>query len=330
MANSEVDLFQVQAGEQTDFDTVAAPTVKLMGVESFDIDPIVEATHVPEMRGDLTPAYQSVVDRANCEWTINGTIQFEDICYFLDNAFGEASPAGTGPYTRTYNGAGAKPAPKILTLVKGSTEGVYGVVGALATTLELTFEKNMRATYSVSGFGKQFDEDALATLADRAVTICHGNQVALSMDPFGSAAGTTTYPGVKTSATLSVDLARAVKEGLGSLNPVGWKQNKGEPGSNQLSVTLEFDATTGRSKDFLDALKDATHTPFQRVMRLLATYDANHALRVDFAGFTEEAPSVFTDEDGIATLEFNFSAQYEATLGGWLQIVATNQVSALP
>lgn len=330
MADSELGLFEVQVGTQVDFDTVITPTAKLMGVETFDIDPIVEASHVPEMRGDLTPAYQSVVDRANVEWSIEGTGLFEDLCYWLDALLGQASPAGTGPYTRTYLGPGAKPTPRILTLVKGSTEGVYGVVGALPMSLELSWESNSKLTYSVSGFGKNMEEDVLATLADRSVNIIHGNQLALAIDDFGAAAGTTSYPGVKFTGSLSLDLARSVKEGLGSLNPVGWKQEKSDPGGNQMLCSLEFDNTTGRSKDYLDALITTTHTPFQKVIQNLFTLDANHIMQIDFAGFAAGAPTVFSDQDGMATLEFTLDAHYESTLANWLQIVMTNQVSALP
>lgn len=330
MANSELDLFEVQVGEQVDFDTVIAPTAKLMGVETFEITPIVESEHIPEMRGDLTPAYQSVVNRSNAEWSLEGTALFEDLPYILDNLLGEAAPTGTGPYERVYVGAGAKPVPKILTMVKGSEEGVYGIVGGLATSLELSFEANQKVTYTAGGFGKQLLEDTLTTLADRTTGIIHGNQLAIAIDGFGNAAGTTPYPGVKFSGTLSIDIARAIKEGLGSLNPVGWKQPKSDPGSNQLTVSLEFDQTSGYSKDFFDELIAVTHTPFQKVIQLLFTLDANNSLGIDFAGFSEAAPTLFTDSDGIATLEFVLSAHYEATLANWLKITSENGVAVLP
>lgn len=330
MADSELDLMQVQAGEQVGFLTGVAPTVKLMGVENFEVTPIVESEHIPEMRGDLTPAYQSVVNRANAEWSLDGTALFEDLCYFLDMLFGEASPVGTGPYVRTYNGAGPKPTPKIMSMLKGSSEGVYGIVGGIANSLELTFEHNAKMTYSVAGFGQKVEEDALVTLADRSVSIIHGNQAAVAIDPFAVAAGTTPYPGVKLSGSLSIDIARGLKEGLGSLNPVGYKQAKGDPSSNKLNLSLEFDKTTGYSKDFLDALIVATHEPFKKVTQLLFTLAATEIMEIDFAGFSPTSPVLFSDADGIATLEFELAAHYEATLSNWLKIVMTNQVAVLP
>lgn len=330
MAESELDLFEVQVGKETTWGTVVAPTAKLMGIESCEIVPLQEAEHIPEMRGDLTPAYNAIVNRFTGEANIEGTITYEDICYFLDSLLGEATPSGAGPYVYSYAGPGAKPTPRVLTLVKGDSEGVYSLAGGLVDTLELTFEKNTRSTFSAHLLGKLVNTDTLASLSDRSVNIAHGNQVALYIDPFGTAAGTTVYSGIKIKAGLSLDMNRQVKEGLGSLNPVGWKQQKADPGANQMTFSLEFDSTSGLSKDMLDALIGATSTPFEKVVRLLAQIDSNHILQVDFAGFSPEAPSMFSDEDGIATVEFTLNAIYESTLANWLKIDVTNQVSTLP
>ena len=109
----------------------------------------------------------------------------------------------------------------------------------------------------------------------------------------------------------------------------GWKQNKGDPGSNQLTIGLEFDNSTGLSKDMFDELIAVTTTPFRKVVRLIATLGTN-ILQIDFAGFASASPTAFTDSDGIATVEFVLSAMYETTLANWLAISLTNGVSALP
>jgi hypothetical protein len=159
--------------------------------------------------------------------------------------------------------------------------------------------------------------------------VAHGNQLTVYIDDFAVAAGTTEYESIGFSAGLSLDMNKAVKEGWGSVTPISWKQLKGDPGANQLSLSLEFDSTAGFSKDMYDALIAAIATPFQKVVRLEVTLDANHSLVIDFAGYSPEAGSAFADTDGIATVEFVLNAQYEATLGGWLEIVATNQVATL-
>jgi hypothetical protein len=74
----------------------------------------------------------------------------------------------------------------------------------------------------------------------------------------------------------------------------------------------------------------ATSTPLQKVVRLDFTLDVNHKLVLDFAGFAPEAPQLWSDDDGIATLQFVLNAQYEATLTNWFDSTITNQVATLP
>lgn len=329
MADSELDLFEIQVGKETTWGTAVAPTKKLMGVESCEISTLHESEHIPEMRGDLTPAYNAVVNRFTGEASIEGTIVYEDILYFIESMFYEDTPSGTGPYVYQYAGAGAKPSPRIMTLVKGSGEGVYCLAGAICNTLEMTFEPNARATYSAGFIGENIEADALVTLGDTAVNVCHGNQVSLYIDDFGAAAGTTIYNGVKTSASISLDMARSVKAGLGSLTPVGWKQAKADPGGNQLTLSLEFDNTTDYSKDLYDELIATTLAPFRKVVRLKAAIAATHLLQIDFAGFSPEAPTLFGDADGIATLEFTLNALYESTLANWIEIEVQNSLASL-
>ena len=330
MADSELDLMQVQVGKEVTWGTVVAPTAKLMGIETCEITPLHESEHIPEMRADLTPAYNAIVNRFTGEASIDGTILYEDICYFLDSLLGEATPTGTGPYTYAYAGPGVKPTPRMLSLVKGSTEGVFALAGGLVNTLEMSFEPNAKATFSAGLIGEDVEIDALEALSDRNINICHGNQVSIDIDDFGVAAGTTAYPGIKTSASLSLDVARSVKAGLGSLSPVGWKQAKGDPGGNQLVLGLEFDNTTALSKEMFEALIAATITPFRKVVRLTAIIAATHSIQIDFAGFCTEAPVLFGDADGIATLEFTLNAMYEATLANWLEIEVFSGLATLP
>ena len=229
MADSELDLMQVQFGKETVWGTLVDPTAKMMGVETCEITPLHESEHIPEMRATLTPAYNAIVNRFTGEASIDGTLLYEDICYYLDSLLGIATPTGTGPYTYSYVGPGVKPTPRMISLVKGSTEGVYGLAGGLVNTLEMTFEPNAPAAFSAGLIGEDVEVDAIAALSDRVVNICHGNQVVIYIDDFAVAAGTTEYTGVKASASISLDLARTPKMGLGSLSPVGWKQAKADP-----------------------------------------------------------------------------------------------------
>jgi len=330
MPDSEYDLLVTQVGKETVWGTAVNPTAQLVAIEDCKITPLMEATPIPESRGNLVPSYNASIDRRVGEGSINGAVTFEDIPYWLDGLLGQATPTGTGTFTRVYNGGLVKPTPRYMTLVRGGPEGVYSIVGCMPSTLEMTFERNAFATFSCSLIGKDVASDAIATLADRSFNVVHGNQAAIYIDAFGVAAGTTIYDEIKFTASLSLDMNRALKAGLGSQSAVGWRQSRADPGANQLALSLELDNATGSSKSILDALLTATTSPIKKVVRLLFTLDANRVLTIDFAGFISEAPELFGDTDGIATLEFTLNAMYETTLADWLEITVKNQVASLP
>ena len=331
MANAERDLMEWQVGKESVFGTGVVPTAKLMGIENGSIQPIEEAEHVPEMRGTLTPGFESILNKSTGEASVDGQATTEDLGYYLDSLLGEATtPETASPFTRTYNGPGAKPTPRIMTLVHGSAEDAKALVSAICNTLEITIERNARTVFAAGFIGHHVEDDEVESLADRTLNLLHGNQMKVFLDPFGSAAGSTEYTAIDVSATLSLDMNKSLVGELGDLEPADHSHQKGDPGSNQLTLSLLLDAAAGASVALIDAALDATSTPLQRVIRLEHTIDANNKLLIDFAGFTAEQPEIFADADGLASLEFVFSAQNEATLGGWLQIVLTNEIDVLP
>lgn len=332
MANpdSEYDLLVTQVGKESTWGTAVSPTAQLVAIENCEITPLMEATPIPESRGNLVPSYNATIDRRFGEGNISGAITYEDLPYWLDGLLGEATPTGTGPYVYTYNGGLQKPTPRYMTLVRGGPEGVYSIVGCMPNTLEMTFESNAFASFSANLIGKDVESDAIATLADRSFNVVHGNQATVYIDDFGSAAGTTEYEDCSFSASVALDMNRALKSCLGSQAAGGWRQSRGDPGANQLTISLELDSATGASVDIFDEMLAATTAPIKKVVRLKFTLDANHELVIDFAGFISESPTLFGDTDGVATLEFVLNAMYETTLADWLEIVVTNSVSALP
>jgi len=331
MPDSELARAVFQIGKQTAFDSVVAPTAILHGLEELNIKPLIDAEAFPEQRGDYSPSYLAAVNRKSAEWSISGTPVYEDICYFLDMLFGEATPTGSGPYVYGYSAPlSSKPSVRISTLLKAIEEGAYGVTGAIANTFELNLEPNARPTFSCGGPAYVFDTDTEESLSFRTVNPMHANQAQIYIDDWGGTAGTTEYVGCKLSYALSLDLARSVKECIGSYSPVDWRHGKPEAGSNQLTIGLEFNSASGLSKDMLDELIAVTTTPFRKIVRLKLTSGTN-IFQCDFAGFAESAPDdPFIDSDGIATVEFTLSGMYESTLGNWFEAEVTNGLSVLP
>lgn len=325
---SEMDLFQFQAGKETEFGTAVPQTVKLMELETLEIEPIVESEAHPEVRGTLDPSYNATLNKKGGAFSAAGIATYDDLPYWLDSLLGEATPTGTGPYVYTYAGPGAKPTPRMMTLTRGDENSVKSLVSALAQTLNLNIETNSPVGLEVAGFGHGVVDDTLTTLADRTVNPIHGNDVTLYIDAWAGTVGTTEFTEVAFALTLALDNARAEKPGLGDVNPKSWKQPKADPTANQLTMRLEFDAM---AIAFLDALLTGTDVPFRKLVRLEFDLDANNAMVIDFAGFAAESPTLNPDEDGVAVLEFVLSAMNDPTgLGGWLDVEVTNGVTTLP
>ena len=329
MADNELDLMQWQLGTQSAFSTAVTPTVKLMGISGGSIKPVVESSAMNEIRGALTPGYTVTLDKQSGNASIEGDLTYEDVDYWLDTTFGQATPTGAGPYVRVHNGPGAKPTPRILTLAHGATGlDVKSLVGGIGSKFGFAFESNKRGTFKQELIGYKVEDDSLASLSDRSVNPVHSNHVAVYLDAWGGTLGTTLITAAKYSIAGDFDLNKMLQEGIGSLNPVGHKNKKGEPGSNTLKIAMEVDTQT---KAFQDSILTATAAagPWKAQVRLVATLDANHVFQCDFAGFAAEAPEMYTDADGIAQFEFTLQALYHSTLATWVKFTTTNQVATL-
>lgn len=325
---SESDLFSFQVGKESVWGSAVDQTAKLMEVDSLEIEPIVESEAHAEIRGTLDPSYNATLNRIAGAASLSGIATYEDLPYWLDSLLGEATPTGTGPYTYTYAGPGAKPTPRQMTVARGYGTVVKSLVSALANTLTLEWATNAPVMLGVGMFGHSVADDSLDSLSDRAVNPVHSNDATLYIDSWGGTVGSTAYTGVAFNIGLSLDANRTDKPGIGSVTPLSWKQMRGDPGANQLVLRLEFDAA---AETLLDALLTSTDLPFRRLVRITTALDANHSLQVDFAGFSPEAPVLNPDEDGIAVVEFTLNAMNDPNgMGGWLDVENVSQVSALP
>ena len=323
----EKDTMEYQIGKETDWGDQVATTAKLMEIEDLELAPEEVSEAHAEVRGDLTPSYNATLDRKAGAASLSGIATYEDLPYWLDSLLGEATPTGTDPYEYAYAGPGAKPTPRMMTLTKGDATFAQCLTSALVNVLTLEFPTNGPVTLSVEFFGHGVEDDSIASLNDRAVNIIHGNDVTLYVDTWAGTIGATPYPGIAFTITFKLDANRGDKPGLGDVNPLGWKQQRGDPGANQLMMSLEFDTN---SDALLSTMLTGTDIPFRRQVQINCALDASHSLEIDFAGFAAAAPTLHPDEDGVATLEFTLDAQENTTMGGWLDIRCTNTIATLP
>ncbi len=329
MADNELDLMQWQVGTQSVFGTGVTATAKLMGISGGSIQPVIEASELNEARGALTPGYTVTLDKATGTASLEGDLTYEDVCYWLDSGFGNATPTGAGPYVRAYAGAGAKPTPRILTLFHGASGvATQKLIGGVVSKFGYAFESNKRGTFKTELLGHSVADGALAALSDRAVNPIHANDITLYIDTWAGTMGSTSIAIAKYNISADFDLNRMVQMSAGSLNPLGWKQKKAEAKSNTMTLALEVDSV---SKAYLDSILTATSAggPLKLQVRLKATIGANQIFQHDFAGFCAEAPELVTDTDGVAQYEFTLQALYHSTLASWTKFSVTNQVATL-
>jgi hypothetical protein len=323
-----ISLETYQAGEETDWGDVVAPTVKLMGIDSLQITPHTQVVRHKDRRASLAPSYASDIYRTFGEGQVSGRVLYEDICYWLDNLFGEATPSGEDPWTRAYAAplSAVPSGPKVLSIVKGTGSEVYSLAGGLVNGLTISGRTGEALKFSAPLIGKVVATDGLEALSDRAVNTVMADHVAVYIDAWGGTLGATQFEDVIFSFELNVQPNRALVYGMGSAAPTTWREAAPDGWEGSLKMTLEFSAV---SKAFLDAIIGASAV-FQKMVRIKASNTANLDLQIDFAGTQEDAPVIFTDDDGVVTVEFELMGEYNSVMSNWLEITSINQVSALP
>ncbi len=110
---------------------------------------------------------------------------------------------------------------------------------------------------------------------------------------------------------------------LGALTPGGYKQPMWD---GTLKLSFEFNAT---SKAFLDALIAPTaNAPVQKQVRIKHT-SGTAIVQYDFCGTAINAPKVFTDQSGVASVDLELHGTYHTTVANWFKASITNSVATL-
>ena len=329
---SELDLLQVQIGKETTWGTSVTPTAKLMNVTDISLEPVVETIVHKTIRGTLAPGYLANVRRIAGQGSIQALVDYEDLPYYLEGLFGVATPSGAGPYTRDYVApvvTGTKPTPRIFTVVYGDSSGTYKLEGGLITKLTIKGDALSPLTLQADLIGKDVVTGSLASLSDRTVNVVMGADTTLYIDTWSGTMGSTQVNATFFAFELTIDSKMTLRHYMGALTPGAYTQPAYE---GTLKLTLEFNTT---SKAYLDALLTSTvGSPFQRQVRIKATRDSGSSEKLaqfDFAGTATTAPKVFTNQDGVATIELELHGTYNSgTFANWFKASSKNSVSTLP
>ena len=323
------ELLQVQWGKETTWGTPVAGAVKGMLISDFSLDPNLEVVKLKEKRGSVAPRFTSVPNYVAGAGSIEGALSYDDIPYWIEMLSGIATPSGAGPYVRAYTFPGVPVLTggngiRYSTFIWGETTNVYRMRGGLLSKLNIKASKGEPWMFSGDLLGMYVDNaGALAALSDRVTTPIAGSVTSIYVDAWAGTIGTTLVPATTFSFELDIDTKRILKQHLGSLNPDSFDHP--EEWDATLTLEMEFNAT---SKPFVDEMIVANPI-FQRQVRIKATTGANEIAQLDFAGDQDNAPKLWTDNDGVITVEIKLNGKYNPTLGAWMKASVTNQVAAL-
>lgn len=320
-----LDLNEIQVGKESNWGTSTTLTSKLMGIEKFTVTPIMENKRLTEFRGSLAPAYMTVHTKEGAEFSFDGVVLYEDICYWLDSLFGASSPSsGAGGYTYSYAAplTAIPTSPSFYSLGLGDGTNDYVVTSAIASTMKFTGESNSPAKFSVEGFGETISSGTLAALSDRDVNVVMATASKIYIDAAEGTVGTTELDTTAFSFEVNVDSKRHPLFHVGNLSPDNFADGKWD---GELKLRLEFDTA---SKAYLDAI--LTSSPMAKLVRI-KTESGTNSFQLDFAGVAEEAPKLFEDEDGVTTIELTLKGQYDGgAFANWLKVAVVNPLATLP
>lgn len=318
------DLFEVQIGKETTWGTGVTPTAKLGLVEECEISPDVVVELYKEQRGSLAPNYIASLNKVGVGVKMSGTASYEDLPYILDGMLGEATPSGANPYVYAYTAPlGTAPTRRKFSIVKKQSGASYRVVSAMLAEAKFSVASGESLKYDLTFVGKSVASNAGASLSDRTVVPIQASHGSLYMDTWAGTIGSTQ---VTAPAWFSWELELKTNLdnyfGIGSINPVGYREAAWE---GTMKVALEAQVI---STGLLDGIIGGTLA--QRQFRTRFTTGASAIAQFDFAGTFSKAPEMFSDADGVTSLEFEMGGTYNPTLANWLAASVTNTVATLP
>jgi len=320
-------LTQWQAATEVTWGTPVTPTVRLMGVsKSAKMVPDNKTSVYEDVRNGFQGSGLVGLEQIGGKVDLPLMATFEDLPYYLDNAFGQASPTGTGPYVRAYQlPVGSITTPRILTLVHGNSQtggGVFTLPGGLITQLKLAVKIGGPAQLTASFIGKQVDtSQSLQSLSDRPVTTIMGQPWVVYLDAWGGTIGSTQLTATVVAFDLTVDLTRQVVRSVDALAPDTWEQTGHKVG---LDLVLRFNATT---KTQIDAYVAQT-AAIQKQIRLKQT-NGTQICQLDVAGTMTKNNNIYDDQNDVLTTTMSFDGTYNSSLANQFKASITNSVSVL-
>lgn len=331
----DIETLEVQQFREATWGVPGTATVRRRGVKDFKIKPDNKTEGVKERRGTAVETYLTrVTQRGGGTVEMEEYVIYEDSHYTWESLFGTVNASGANPYTRDY----AAPLGSFAALTSGyrTYSQYYGDPADYAGTANGAIVQKLTISGNTNGF-VMMKSTWLTKLADTGTTnmvatasaneiatatVAIGADVNLYVAPWGVAINEGTHVVAATALDfeLEIDTQRALRRYQGNLLPQNVLFRKWQ---GKLKLGLELNTT---SAAYLDSLADMT-SEWQQQVRLKITADANNILRFDFAGFSEETPEIFTDDDGALKADIEMASKYNPTLGNWLKLQTVTPMS---
>ena len=319
-------LTQWQVGTESTWGTPVTATAKLMGMQdSAYLQSDNRSEIYPDIRNSLQPGYLDGLEQIAGKGEFESLLTFEDAPYWFDNACGQATPSGTGPYTRDYGAPVATaPTPRILTCFHGNTQtggGVYRLEGGLVNSINIEGATGKPTMISGDLIGQKVSVGTFAALSDRTVEVVMGQPWLLYIDAAAGTIGSTQVATTGVAFELKVNMNRVLTWSMDSLEPDGYEEGVWD---GELTLTLRMNATAKTEVDALVGQSAAVH----KQIRLKQT-SGTKVCQLDFAGTVKELPKTYDDEDGILTVEVTYAGRYNAALANFFKAQVVNGVQTL-
>lgn len=307
--------------------SVIRASVRLAGVTDASLSVTDEVDQEAPM-GWLAPATVSAQVAQAGEGSVEQTLSYQDVCYWLDGMFGPATASAAANTTYVYNYAAplnSVSSPKTYFMQFGTTAALYKMRGAIVNNASFAVEAGAKWTASIGLLGKAVSTlTRMSTAPERTVDVIRAADTKIYVDTWAGTIGSTELPATLISATLTVSPQRHLKTFMGSIYPQAHGENRWE---GQLVTVLEFNAS---AKAYVDGLLSGL---MQRQIRLKATTGATSSTReftIDFAGTLTDGVKLFDDRDGNMTVSLTWNGTYNSALANWLKVKVRHNLSIMP
>jgi hypothetical protein len=279
----------------------------------------------------LTSGGYAIISGSNSTPVVDGAwvVSVHDTTHYAIAAW--CTGAGTAgssanPATWTFNPAGAASwTPLTLSMELGNiVAGGPVIIGdaAMLQTWEISGTFAQPLKFTGKGFFKHFNGSGsfAAGLNYRTVEPILMPQMSLSLDAAGTTPGTTPYAGTLFSFTLSGTTGLTPVFAAGSKEPIAYIVDKQDL---KLKLGLLFTPT-------LSTFLNTNAVGGKAIIAQLKAVSGSKSFIANFSGALSGDNAWWGDSQKAQAVEIELSAQYDAAMGNYAQLVLANAVATLP